>query len=102
MLLGRLHDAQDDHDAAMRAGRPGVAAATLEADIERWLAVGAAIADLARLVRRHCLASTFGDARPEVEPLTARLAEAIDDQVDAVAWGVIAAQARLLAVGVGE
>ncbi len=96
-LIGRLHDAQDDHNAAIKAVRSGVTAPALDGDILLWQALGSAIVDLARLVRAHCGASSFCDARPGIEPLTARLVEAIDDQIDRHAWTVIQAQARLQA-----
>ena len=96
-LMGRLHDAQDDHNAAVLAVRRGVAGAALDGDILMWHALGSAIADLARLFCAYCAASSFCDARPGVEPLTARLVEAVDDQIDRHAWGVIQAQARLRA-----
>ena len=97
MLMGRLHDAQDDHNAVVMAARGGVTAAALDGDILLWQALGSAIVDLARLLRTCCAASTFCDARPGIEPLTACLVEAIDDQIDRHAWGVIQAQARLQA-----
>lgn len=100
-LMGRLHDAQDDHDAAILAVRGGVAAAALDSDILLWRALGSAIVDLARLARASCAASAFCDARPGIEPLAARLVEAIDDQIDRPAWSVIQAQARLQAAGEG-
>jgi len=96
-LIGRLHDAQDDHNAAVMAARGGVAASALDGDILLWQALGSAIVDLARLLRAYCAASAFCDARPGIEPLTARLVESIDDQIDRHAWGVIQAQARVQA-----
>jgi hypothetical protein len=96
-LMGRLHDAQDDHNAAVLAARGGVTGTALDGDVLLWQALGSAIADLARHIRAYCAASSFCDARPGIEPLTARLVEAIDDQIDRHAWGVIQAQARLQA-----
>jgi hypothetical protein len=101
-LTSRLHDAENDHDAGLRAVRGGVRAEALTKDLQLWRALGAAIVDLARIVREQCAASAFCDARPGIEPLAARLVESIDDQIDAAAWGVIAAQARLLAMRAGE
>jgi hypothetical protein len=97
VLMGRLHDAQDDHNKAIVSERRGATAAALDSDLSRWRVLGSAIVDLARLVRGQCAASAFCDARPEIEPLTARLVEAIDDQIDQPAWIVIDAQARLQA-----
>jgi len=96
-LMGRLHDAEDDHNAAVLTARGGVAATALDGDILLWQALGSAIVDLARLLRAYCIASAFCDARPGIEPLAARLVEAIDDQIDRHAWDVIQAQARLQA-----
>ena len=95
--MGRLHDAQDDHNAAVLAMREGVGAAALDRDILRWRALGASIVDLARMVRGQCEASEFCDARPRLEPLAVRLVEAIDDLIDRPVWIVIDAQVRLLA-----
>jgi Lhr-like helicase len=75
--------------------RSGVTQAVLDQDVVLWRMLGAAIADLARLISAHCAASAFCDARPKAEALAARLAEAIDDQIDEPAWQVIAAEARL-------
>ena len=100
-LMGRLHDAQDDHNAAVMTASSGVTAAALDGDILLWQALGSAIVDLARLVCAYCAASSFCDARPGIEPLTARLVESIDDQIDLHAWGVVQAQARLQAARAG-
>jgi hypothetical protein len=94
-LMGRLHDAEDDHDLAVRGLRAGVSAEALDMDAQLWRAMGSAIAELARLVSRHCHLSSFCEARPSVGLLTARLSEAIDDQLDGAAWRVVDAQARL-------
>lgn len=102
LLTGRLHDAEDDHDAELRVERAGVCANALASDLQLWRGLGAAIVDIARLVRGHCSASSFCDARPAIEPLAVRLVEALDDQIDAAAWRVIAAQAHLLAARAGE
>jgi hypothetical protein len=95
LLIGRLQDAEAEHDATIRSMRGGVCAPALSEDVRRWRAVGSAMAELARTVRRECAASAFCDARPCLELLAARLVEAIDDQIDAPAWRVINAQARL-------
>ena len=97
ILMGRLHDAQDDHNTAILSIRQGVTAPALDGDLVRWRALGSAIIDLARLLRSHCAASAFCDARPEIESLAVRLVEAIDDQIDQPAWSVIDAQTRLQA-----
>lgn len=97
LLLGRLHDAQDDHNEAIFAARDGVTMADLNSDLRKWRILGSAIVDLARLVRGQCAASGFCDARPEVGNLAARLVEAIDDQIDRPAWIVVDAQTRLQA-----
>jgi len=94
-LLGRLHDAQDDHIATRRATSEGVTAAGLEADNERWVELGVAVAALARLIRAHCIASEYCGARPTLETLAARLSEAVDDQIDGPSWAVVDAAARL-------
>jgi hypothetical protein len=101
VLMGRLHDAQDDHNATVLATRGGVGATALDGDILRWRALGASIVELARLVRCQCEASTFCDARPRLEPLAVRLIEAIDDLIDRPVWIVIDAQVRLLAASTG-
>ena len=97
VLMGRLHDAQDDHNAAVLAAREGVGATALDGDILRWRTLGSSIVELARLVRCQCETSAFCDARPRLEPLAVRLIEAIDDLIDLPAWRVIDAQVRLLA-----
>jgi hypothetical protein len=97
MLMGRLHDAEDDHNAAVLALRAGVTTAALDQDLFRWRALGSAIVELARMVRGQCAASDFCDARPRVTALAARLVEAIDDQLDQPAWSVINAHVGLQA-----
>jgi hypothetical protein len=89
-----LRDEIRDYDSAIRMVRAGVAQAALDQDIVLWRTLGAAIAELAKLISGHCAASAFCDARPKIEVLATRLVEAIDDQVDDPAWGVIAAEAR--------
>jgi len=99
--MGRLHDAQDDHHAAILALRPGVTPTALDDDLRRWRALGSAIVDLARLAQSDCATSAFCDTRPQVEPLAIRLVEAIDDQIDSPAWSVVDAQVRLEAARTG-
>jgi fructose-1,6-bisphosphatase/inositol monophosphatase family enzyme len=101
-LIDRLHDVEDDHNAAIRTLRAGVSIAALEQDLCRWRALGSAIVELARLVRGQCAASDFCDARPGTAILAARLVEAIDDQLDQPAWSVVDAQVRLQATRVDE
>lgn len=96
--LRRLREAEDEHDAIRRAFSAGASARTLAADLRRWEALGEAIAALAGLVARHCAASHFCDARPDVALLTIRLSESIDDLMDEPAWSVTDAAARLAAV----
>jgi len=72
----------------------GVCEAELAREHARWEAVGAGVADLAELVRRSCAASAFCRSRPQADRLIPRISEALDDQVDAVAWRVIEAAAR--------
>jgi hypothetical protein len=98
LALARLREAEDEHDDIRRAFRAGVTARTLAADIRRWEALGEAVAALAGLVARHCAASHFCDARPDVLLLTMRLSESIDDLIDEPAWAVVDAAARLAAV----
>lgn len=97
-LLGRLHDAEDDHDAAWRTQMAGADTGLLDAEKTRWCELGAAVAALARSVRATCVASAFCGARPDVEHVTARLSEAIDDQFDPEAWRLADAAARLAAL----
>ena len=94
-----LHDEIYDHDSAIRLVRAGVTQADLDQDIVLWRTLGAAIAEVARLISAHCAASAFCDARPKTEALAARLTEAIDNQIDDPAWRVIAAEARFRAAG---
>ena len=96
--LRRLRETEDEHDAIRRAFRAGVTGRTLAADVRRWEALGEAIAALAGLVARHCTASHFCDARPDVALLAIRLSESIDDLMDEPAWAVVDAAARLAAV----
>jgi hypothetical protein len=94
-LQGRLHDAEDDHDAAVRAARCGVTRQALQADLALWRAAGSAVVALAERLRAACLTSAFCDARPDVGMAAIRLIESVDDQIDLPAWRVIAAQVRL-------
>ena len=96
-LLGRLQDAEEEHDRARRRGLSGVTAEALDADKARWSRIGGAIAALARAIAQTCAASAFGDARPAHGELTARLSESIDDQFDPAAWRIVDAAARLAA-----
>ncbi len=95
--LRRLRDAEDEHDEIRRAFRAGASARALAAEVRRWEALGEVIAPLAGLVARRCAASHFCDARPDVLLLAARLSESIDDLMDAPAWAVAEASARLAA-----
>jgi hypothetical protein len=94
-LEGRLGAAQAAHDAERRRLRGGVTTRALDLDQTGWEAIGIAIAALARLTETLCAASLLCDARPRAEVLAARISEAIDDQIDAPAWRVIDACARL-------
>jgi hypothetical protein len=94
-----LHDEIRNHDSAIRLVRDGATRAALDQDVILWRMLGAAIAELAKRISAHCAASAFCDARPKTETLAARLAEAIDDQVDSPAWRVIMAEARFRAAG---
>jgi hypothetical protein len=95
--LRRLREAEDKHDEIRRTSRAGVTVRALAADARRWEALGEAIAALAGAVARQCAASHFCDARPDVVLLAIRLSEAIDDLMDAPAWTVTDAAARLAA-----
>jgi hypothetical protein len=95
--MGRVHDVEDDHHAAILDIRRGATRTALDEDLRRWRTLGSAIVDLARLVSDHCAQSAFCDARPRIESLTARMVEAIDDQIDGHAWRVVDAVARLRA-----
>ncbi|MDR3508038.1 MAG: hypothetical protein P4L64_09095 [Caulobacteraceae bacterium] len=90
-----LHNARLAHDDAVRAlnDRPDQRALALDLDL--WEALGAALAELAQSARAACARSHFCNARPDAAQLTARLSEAIDDQLDAPAWAVMDAAARL-------
>lgn len=96
-LLGRLQDAEDDHDAARRDLAAGSSRDLLDADKARWSDVGAGVAALARLISETCAASAFSETRPCAELVTARLSEAVDDQFDPAAWRIVDAAARLAA-----
>jgi len=95
ILCSRLREAQDEHDQIRRTLRAGVTEGLLISDLGRWEAIGDAIARLARLVAEQFAASAFGDARPDIGLLAARLSESIDDLLDEPAWAVIDAAARL-------
>jgi hypothetical protein len=84
----------DAHDHARRAGFEGVTDTELAHEHARWDAVGAAIAGLAELIRRRCADSAFCPARLQTPALVVRLTEAIDDQLDDVAWRVVDAAAQ--------
>ena len=100
-MTSTLHAAQDDHNAAVLTIRAGVSAAALDSDNRRWETAARAIVALARSLRAHCAASFFCDARPQIDTLTARLVDALDDQIDPHVWAVIEAAARLQARGWG-
>ncbi|MDR3512373.1 MAG: hypothetical protein P4L73_12120 [Caulobacteraceae bacterium] len=100
LLLGRLQEAEDDHDRNRRARFAGVTGELLDADKARWSRIGGALATLARLIGEACASSAFCEARPRAELVAARLSEAIDDQIDREAWLVADAAARL-AIGEG-
>lgn len=93
-LDGRLAAAENGHDADRRSTCSGVTARALVADNDAWEEIGAAIADLARLIHARCATSRLCNARPRIDALAARVSEAIDDQIDAAAWRVIDAAAR--------
>src|ERR1700723_2355796 len=94
-LVVRLCEAEEDHAIARRSACEGATAAALNSDNGLWLEVGDAIAALARLIQAQCAKSQFRAACPKVEMLTARLSEAIDDQLDGPSWAVVDAAARL-------
>jgi hypothetical protein len=96
-LLGRLQEAESDHDRARREGLAGVTQRLLDADKARWSRIGEALAAMARLVSETCASSAFGETRPKVEDVAVRLSEAIDDQLDSEAWPVVDAATRLAA-----
>ena len=98
--LRALLQAQDEHDQIRRAFRAGATDAALKSDLGRWTKIGAAVAELARLIQSEFNASHFGDARPDPELLIARISEAIDDQLDEPVWVVIDAAARLFGMDV--
>lgn len=98
-LMGRLQDAEDDHDRLRREQAEGAAGVLLEMDKARWSGLGQALGALARQLCEASAASPFGEARPAAELVTARLSEAIDDQLDEAAWRVLDAAARLAAFG---
>jgi len=97
-LLGRLQDAEDDHDRMRRQTFASATGELLDADKARWTRLGDSLAALARLVCKASADSVFCDSRPGVDLVTVRLSEAIDDQFDRESWRVIDAAARLAAV----
>jgi hypothetical protein len=97
VLLGRLQDAEDSHDIERRGSFVGVTASLLDADKARWSDIGYALASAAAMIRDACVRSAFCGTRPTVDHLTARLSEAIDDQLDRESWAVVDAAARLAA-----
>jgi hypothetical protein len=98
ILLGRLQEAEADHDRARLGLFAGVTPEALDAEKTRWSRIGGAIAALARMVCETCAISAFCETRPRLEQVTLRLSESIDDQFDREAWRLIDAAARL-AVG---
>jgi hypothetical protein len=94
ILLGRLQEAEAEHDHVRRNSYAGATADLLDADKAAWSGIGEAIAAVAELIARSCAASAFCEARPKPEQLAARMAESIDDQVDREAWLVIDAAAQ--------
>jgi hypothetical protein len=97
--MGRLQDAEDDHDRARLDAVDGVTRQMLEADKSRWCDIGVAITALAGLIYTACRTSAFCPSRPRVADIVVRVSEAIDDQLDDHAWRVADAAARLAAVG---
>ncbi len=94
-LLGRLQEAEDDHDRDRRDHIAGVTDERLGMDKARWSSVGGAMAALAVQICNACAASAFAEGRPRAEQVAQRLSEAIDDQLDTPAWRLIDAAARL-------
>jgi len=97
VLLGHLQTAEDDHDSALRQRCSGASQGLLDQDKAGWTQIGGALAAVARLVADTCASSAFCATRPQVDTVTARLSEAIDDQFDRSAWLVVDAAARLAA-----
>ena len=100
-LRARLDDAQREHDVIRLAQCAGVHGSALDEDNRRWELIGGAIACLARLLGQHCAASAFCDASPDLTLVTQRMSESIDDLLDAPAWRVIDAAARLAVIEQG-
>jgi hypothetical protein len=96
-LLGALQDAEDVHDRGRRRSVAGVTQALLDADKARWTGIGEGLAALARIICEACASSAFCGTRPKVDQVVRRLCEAVDDQFDAEAWGVLDAAARMAA-----
>ena len=94
-LERQLREAQRRHDHDRRHHRDGATAQDLDVDNALWDQVGRDIGALARRIQQTCLASRFGDTRPDLALLADRLVESVDDQVDRAAWRVIQAAARL-------
>jgi hypothetical protein len=94
-LLGRLQEAEDDHDRDRRNHFAGVTDERLGMEKARWSSVGGAMAALAVQICDACAASAFAEGRPRADQVAQRLSEAIDDQLDAPAWRLIDAAARL-------
>jgi len=87
----------------LRSVRAGVTRETLTKDLALWRGLGAAIVDLAHLVRAHCAGKRLlrcGGRRSNISPRV--WWRRSTTQIDMVAWGVIAAQARLMAARAGE
>jgi len=83
------------HDTARRRDLDGVTDAALQHDAGAWIALGGAIGDLALAIGGACARSALCSSRPDAARLAAQIAEAVDDQVDALAWAVIAAAASV-------
>ncbi|HEY2660053.1 MAG TPA: hypothetical protein VGI79_10050 [Caulobacteraceae bacterium] len=96
-LEDQLRCAQRDHDDLRRSAASGVAVPGFHVDCDLWGQLGTAIAGLAHQIGLACRDSQYCSDRPEAAALAARLSESIDDQIDAAAWAVINAAARLRA-----
>jgi hypothetical protein len=98
LLLGRVQEAGDDHDRRCRDEIAGVIHERLETDKAGWSRLGGAVAALAAQICETCAAAAYAEARPRMDQVAQRLSEAIDDQIDAPAWRLVDAAARLAVI----
>ena len=94
-----LQSALRDHDAVMIRNLEGVTESMIDRRRQGWLLLGIALGRLALRTGETCRACALGAAWPEPVLIAQRLAEALDDQIDAPDWRIVEAAARWRAQG---